>query len=280
RHSSRRATGSRCCPGTRWTPPGSFGGRWPASAWLGTSRPLSGTGGLFGLLSVPFWRPCGPRPGRSPWGDARRRFGNSRRRVGILRRRVGTWRRCEPHRTARTNPPPNPATKPCRTLTGFTASLDPMDSLTGRTAVVAGGTRGASRAIAVELARRGAYVYVTGRSSGETRSEVDRPETIEGTLELIGEAGGHGTAIRVDHLEREQVRELATRIDAERSRVDILVNGLWGGDNYIGWDAPVWEHPLDDALRMIRLSIDAHMITSHHLLGLMIRRPGGLVVDV
>ncbi|OLT41221.1 short-chain dehydrogenase [Saccharomonospora sp. CUA-673] len=155
-----------------------------------------------------------------------------------------------------------------------------MDTLTGRTAVVAGGTRGASRAIAVELARRGAYVYVTGRSSGATRSEVDRPETIEGTVELVVEAGGQGTAIRVDHLDREQVGELAARIDAERGRIDILVNGLWGGDNYIGWDTPVWEQPLDDALRMIRLGIDAHMITSHHLLGLMIRRPGGLVVEM
>ena len=37
--------------------------------------------------------------------------------------------------------------------------------LSGRVALVAGGTRGAGRAIAVELARSGACVYATGRSS-------------------------------------------------------------------------------------------------------------------
>jgi NAD(P)-dependent dehydrogenase (short-subunit alcohol dehydrogenase family) len=42
----------------------------------------------------------------------------------------------------------------------------------------------------------------------------------------------------------------------------------------------VWEHSLDASLRMIRLGIDAHIITSHHLLPLVIRRPGGLVVEM
>ncbi|MEU6645104.1 SDR family oxidoreductase [Saccharomonospora sp. NPDC046836] len=152
--------------------------------------------------------------------------------------------------------------------------------LTGKVALVAGGTRGASRAIAVELGRRGAYVYVTGRTSGEHRSEVNRPETIEGTVAKIAEAGGEGVAIRVDHLESEQVRALAERIDQEQGRLDILVDGLWGGDDYIGWGKTVWELPLEFALRSVRLGIDAHIITSHHLLPLVIRNPGGLVVEM
>nr|WP_042191858.1 SDR family oxidoreductase [Kibdelosporangium sp. MJ126-NF4]CEL20329.1 3-oxoacyl-[acyl-carrier protein] reductase [Kibdelosporangium sp. MJ126-NF4]CTQ97554.1 3-oxoacyl-[acyl-carrier protein] reductase (EC 1.1.1.100) [Kibdelosporangium sp. MJ126-NF4] len=152
--------------------------------------------------------------------------------------------------------------------------------LSGKVAVVAGGTRGASRAIAVELGRAGAFVYVTGRSSDGTRSEVDRPETIEQTVELIEQAGGKGVPIRVDHLERDQVAGLAQRIDRERGRLDILVDGIWGGDNYIGWGKAVWEQPLDETLRMIRLGIDAHVITSHFLFPLVIRNPGGLVVEM
>jgi NAD(P)-dependent dehydrogenase (short-subunit alcohol dehydrogenase family) len=153
-------------------------------------------------------------------------------------------------------------------------------NLSGKVALVAGGTRGASRAIAVELGRAGATVYVTGRSSSVGRSEVDRPETIEGTVELIEKAGGTAVAVRVDHLEPEQVRALAERVDTEHGRLDILVDGVWGGDNYVEWGKPVWEHSLQDGLRQIRLAIDAHLITSHHLLPLLIRRPGGLVVEM
>ncbi|HTI21577.1 MAG TPA: SDR family NAD(P)-dependent oxidoreductase, partial [Kutzneria sp.] len=103
-----------------------------------------------------------------------------------------------------------------------------MTDLQGKIALVAGGTRGASRAIAVELGRRGAFVYVTGRTTRSQRSEVDRPETIEDTVSLISAAGGSGVAIRVDHLEPDEVRELAARIDREHGRLDILVDGLWG----------------------------------------------------
>ncbi|EHY89315.1 SDR family oxidoreductase [Saccharomonospora azurea] len=155
-----------------------------------------------------------------------------------------------------------------------------MNELTGKIALVAGGTRGASRAIAVELARAGAFVYVTGRTSGEHRSEVGRPETIEGTVELMEQAGGKGVAVRVDHLDPEQVRALAERIDAEHGRLDILVDGIWGGDTHLGWGNPVWEHPLEASLRMIRLGIDAHLITSHFLLPLVVKQRGGLVVEL
>lgn len=149
-------------------------------------------------------------------------------------------------------------------------------SLDGKVALVAGGTRGASRAIAVELARAGAFVYVTGRSSGTSRSEVDRPETIEGTLSLIEEAGGRGVALQVDHLDPEQVRSLSARLE----QLDILVDGVWGGDHLVEWGKPVWEHSLDASLRAIRLGIDAHIITSHYLLPLVTRSPGGLVVEM
>lgn len=155
-----------------------------------------------------------------------------------------------------------------------------MNDLQGKVALVAGGTRGASRAIAVELGRHGAHVYVTGRTTRAQRSEVDRAETIEDTVDLVVAAGGSGTAVRVDHLEPSQVQELAARIDAEHGRLDILVDGLWGGDSLMEWAKPVWEHSLSDSLRMIRLGIDAHLVTSHFLLPLVIRHPGGLVVEM
>src|ERR671919_2751552 len=152
--------------------------------------------------------------------------------------------------------------------------------LKGKVALVAGGTRGAGRGIAVELGAAGATVYVTGRSTRDRRSEYDRPETIEETAELVDKAGGCGIAVRVDHLESDQVRALVRRIEEEQGRLDVLVNDVWGGERLIEWDVPVWEHDLEKGLRMLRLAIDTHIITSHFALPLLIREPGGLVVEM
>jgi len=152
--------------------------------------------------------------------------------------------------------------------------------LEGTVALVAGATRGGGRGIAVALGAAGATVYATGRSTREHRSEVDRPETIEETAELVTAAGGEGIAVQVDHLEPSRVAGLVERIDSERGRLDVLVNDIWGAEHLFKFNTPVWEHDLDDGLRLLRLAIDTHLITSHHALPLLIRRPGGLLVEV
>ncbi|WP_119729105.1 SDR family oxidoreductase [Thermomonospora amylolytica] len=154
------------------------------------------------------------------------------------------------------------------------------DALKGKIALVAGATRGAGRGIAVELGAAGATVYVTGRTTRERRSEMDRPETIEETAELVTAAGGEGIAVPCDHLDREQVRALVERIDREQGRLDVLVNDIWGGDHLASWTDKVWEHDLDKGLRLLRLAVDTHIITSHYAIPLLIRNPGGLVVEV
>ncbi|MGQ4416321.1 SDR family oxidoreductase [Streptomyces sp. SAS_269] len=152
--------------------------------------------------------------------------------------------------------------------------------LRGRVALVAGATRGAGRGIARELGAAGATVYVTGRSTRARRSEYDRPETIEDTADLVTEAGGHGVAVPVDHLDPAAVRALVDRIAGEQGRLDLLVNDIWGGEKLFEWDTPVWEHDLDNGLRLLRLAVETHAITSHFALPLLLRHPGGLVVEV
>jgi NAD(P)-dependent dehydrogenase (short-subunit alcohol dehydrogenase family) len=146
--------------------------------------------------------------------------------------------------------------------------------------LVAGATRGAGRGIAVALGEAGATVYCTGRTTYERRSEYNRPETIEETAELVTAAGGVGIAVAVDHLEPTQVEALVGRIDAESGRLDVLVNDIWGAEKLFEWNTPVWEHDLAAGLRILRLAIDTHLITSHLALPLLIRRPGGLVVEM
>jgi len=152
--------------------------------------------------------------------------------------------------------------------------------LKGKVALVAGATRGAGRGIAVELGAAGATVYVTGRSTRERRSEYDRPETIEDTADLVTEAGGTGIAVPTDHLEPAQVRALVDRIADEQGRLDILVNDVWGGEKLFEWTSPVWEHDLDNGLRLLRLAVETHAITNHFALPLLLRHPGGLAVEM
>ncbi len=157
--------------------------------------------------------------------------------------------------------------------------------LTGRVALVAGATRGAGRAIAVELARAGAHVFATGRSSRvDGRSEIDRPETIEDTGDLIVAAGGAGTPLVVDHEDPARVRALVERIESEHGRLDVLVNDIFGGDRYAEFDKPMWEHDLAGGLRMLRMGVDTHLITAHHALPLMIRtatpQTPGLLIEM
>src|SRR5687768_16423090 len=139
-------------------------------------------------------------------------------------------------------------------------------NLEGKVALVAGATRGAGRGTAVALGEAGATVYCTGRTTREQRSEYDRPETIEETAQLVTDAGGTGIAVRVDHLESEQVAALVSRIDGEQGRLDVLVNDIWGGEKLFEFDSPIWEHDLAAGLRLLHLAVDTHLITSHHAL--------------
>ncbi|MFJ2828137.1 SDR family oxidoreductase [Streptomyces sp. NPDC087263] len=155
-----------------------------------------------------------------------------------------------------------------------------QNTLEGKVALVAGATRGAGRGIAVELGAAGATVYVTGRSTRGERSEYDRPETIEDTAELVTAAGGRGIAVPTDHLVPSEVEALVARIADEQGRLDVLVNDIWGGETLFEWESTVWEHDLDKGLRLLRLAVETHAITSHHALPLLLRTPGGLVVEM
>lgn len=147
-------------------------------------------------------------------------------------------------------------------------------------AIVAGGTRGAGRGIAVELGAAGAIVYVTGRTTAGTVSPLGRPETIEETADLVDAAGGAGIPVRVDHSDRHEVAALIDRVQREQGRLDVLVNDVWGGDPLTEWDTPFWDHDLDNGIALVRNAVETHLITSWHAARLLIATPGSLVVEV
>ena len=160
------------------------------------------------------------------------------------------------------------------------------DALRGRVAVVAGATRGAGRGIATALGDAGATVICTGRTSSvrQLKSDYDRAETIEETAELVTQLGGTGIAVAIDHLVPDEVKQLSERLRNEFGKIHILVNDIWGAEVLKGgppeWNTPVWELDLAKGLRILRLAIDTHIITSKYLLPLLVSEPGGVLVEV
>lgn len=157
---------------------------------------------------------------------------------------------------------------------------DNQPPLKGQVAVVAGATRGAGRAIAVELGAAGATVYCTGRSVRGAPSDLQRSETIDETAAMVTAAGGVGIAVQVDHSQPEQVEALFQRVATEQEgQLDILVNDVWGGESLMDW-RPFWEIDIQKALLMITRAVFTHMITSRYGAPLMVARNQGLIVEI
>ena len=155
-----------------------------------------------------------------------------------------------------------------------------MKPLSGKTAVVAGATRGAGRGVARMLGEAGATVYCTGRGSRARPSSegayAGRPETVEETAERVDAAGGEGIAVRVDHREEAEVAALFARVEAERGRVDVLVNAFWGGPG-VAWGGAFTTYPLDQGRGMLD-AVWPHLLTCRHAVPRMGR--GGLIVQL
>ncbi len=158
---------------------------------------------------------------------------------------------------------------------------DYKNVLRDKVIVVAGGTRGAGRGIALMLGEAGATVYVTGRSVRGRIATEGRSETIEETAEMVTARGGKGIAVRVDHTVEAEVKALFERVRLEQDgRLDVLVNDVWGGDELAQWDKPFWEHSLHNGLLMQERAVSSHIITSYYGVPLMIARGQGLVIEV
>lgn len=152
-------------------------------------------------------------------------------------------------------------------------------ALAGRIALVAGATRGAGRAIARDLARAGAYVHCTGRSTAGSPSDYERDEIIEGTVKLITGEGGQAAAHVCDHLDPSQIAEVVRRIEDTHGRLDILVNDI-GGEAYVDWGTPFWQTDLETEMRIVRAGLLTHLHTAHAALPLLTRIPGGLHIEI
>ncbi|HEY3706298.1 MAG TPA: 3-oxoacyl-ACP reductase family protein [Terracidiphilus sp.] len=90
-----------------------------------------------------------------------------------------------------------------------------MAALTGKSALVTGGSRGIGAAIAKRLAQDGADVAITYSAS---------PERAQQLVDEIAKAGGKALAIKADAADQAAVRAAVQQAATEFGKLDILVN--------------------------------------------------------
>jgi 3-oxoacyl-[acyl-carrier protein] reductase len=138
------------------------------------------------------------------------------------------------------------------------------NKLTGKVALVTGGSRGIGAAIAKRLAQDGAAVAITYVSAQQKADEVVR---------AIETAGGRGLAIRADSADVEAVQHAVAETVQTLGRLDVLVNNAG-----IAVVMPLDQFSLDDFDRMVAVNIRGVFVAAQEASRHM--REGGRIITI
>jgi len=147
----------------------------------------------------------------------------------------------------------------------------------GDIALVTGASRGIGKGVALALGRKGATVYLTGRSRRGGGGLL--PGSIEETAELVSQAGGRGIAVPCDHRNDEQVASVFDRIGDEAGRLDLLVNNATALPAALVGSGGFWERSLDLA-EMFDVGLRSTYVASCHAARLMAATGSGLITSI
>ena len=161
-----------------------------------------------------------------------------------------------------------------------------MVNLSGKVAVVTGGSRGVGKGIALGLGEAGATVYITGRTTQEGSDIEKLGGTVFSTAKEVTAAGGKGIAIPCDHRDDSQVEKVFQRVLEDNGRLDILVNNAWGGyeqmehDGEFTWLKPFWSQPFWRWDSMFNGGVRAAYVASAFAARIMLEQESGLIVNI
>lgn len=142
-------------------------------------------------------------------------------------------------------------------------------------AVVTGASRGAGAGIARALGAHGYTVYVTGRT--ERPGESALSGSIRETAEQVTALGGRGIAVRVDHSDDEQVRDLFERVGREQGAIDVLVNNAAIIRDEMMGRTKFWEEPIA-VIDTLAVGVRSSYVATVFAVPLMLPQGKGLVV--
>jgi 3-oxoacyl-[acyl-carrier protein] reductase len=141
-----------------------------------------------------------------------------------------------------------------------------MENQSKKVALVTGASRGIGRAIAVDLARGGAYVLVNYSSS---------PEAAQETLNQIREAGSDGEVIKFSVQDSQAVEDAFDGIKARHGKLDILVNNAG-----ISRDGLVLRMKDEEWLATLEVNLNGAFFCSRAAARLMLKAKKGRIVNI
>lgn len=138
-------------------------------------------------------------------------------------------------------------------------------SLEQKTALVTGASRGLGQAMAIALARAGAFVICSSSTEGGAAE----------TIQSIEASGGKAVGIAADLSDRRQVEQLVEKAIAQTGRLDILVNN---GGTIARF--PALEYPMDAWDAVLEVNLTAAFRLSQQAANHMVEHGGGKIIQV
>lgn len=158
--------------------------------------------------------------------------------------------------------------------------------LENKFALVTGASRGIGKGIAIALAQNGATVYITGRTESNHHRFTGLYGSIYETERVITSQGGKCIAIRCDHTRDSEVMDVFDQISKAHSRLDILVNSVWGGYEYFNdgtefWqEEGFWESPVSRWDKMFSSGVRAAYFAGSQAARIMVQQKSGIIFNL
>lgn len=140
-----------------------------------------------------------------------------------------------------------------------------FEELQDRVALITGGSKGIGKAIAMELASRGAICLLIARDLKRLQETAYEIKKISGKVEVYG----------ADVADYERISEIVREIEKKYKRVDILINNAG-----IGLFASVVEIKIEDWDRVMNTNLTAVFYLTKQILPIMMRKGKGVIVNI
>ena len=138
--------------------------------------------------------------------------------------------------------------------------------LSGKVALITGGSRGIGKAVAAAYAYQGARVFICARGEGD----------LARTVSDIRDAGGEIAGLAGDVGKREDAQRIVEAAVERYGRIDVLVNNA----SLLGSRVAIADYPIADWEEVVRVNLTGVFLLTQQVLQVMIRQRQGSIINV